>query len=288
MSAMIAHRTSRARPFVVRREQSMTLIAGIRSEGGIILAADTEEQIPGALKASGEKIHLINSPFSDWTIVLAGAGHVDYVLMARDLIQEKVYGGSGKDQQIIDAIRESVQEVWGDYATHESGVGLSLLIGSYSSDRVIRFTVVSGAAVRSGRNIEAMGIGDATFRSLADRYLGGSPLSYLPGDCEAMVAFIVYAALQAKLSVPGVGGMTRIVRVCPNGTIKWEKSFKIIAIQNFFYKMDENVRRHCFRSFALDKIEPERLLKSFNQATLRAFRHLRKEVKSIDNDPTLA
>ena len=180
------------------------------------------------------------------------------------------------------------REYWRDYARFEAQVDLNLLIGSYSSDATTSFTVVNGAAIRAGRNIEAMGIGDATFRSLADRYLRSSPLSYIPGPCESIVSFIVYAELQAKLSVPGVGGMTRIVRICPNGTIKWEKSFKIAAIQNFFHRMDDNIRRHCFRTFALEKLDPEVLLRSFSKEHTQAFRELRKEVKRIEEDGSLA
>jgi len=284
---MIAPKPQRNNSFTARRERAVTLIAGIKSQSGLFLAADTEEQISGVLRTSGEKLHFINAPMANWTIVLAGAGHVDYILMARDLIQEKVTAGAGTSQEIVNAIRQSVQEIWRDYANHEGGADLKLLIGSYCSDSASMFTVVSGAAVRTGRNVEAMGIGDATFRSLADRFLPIGHFSYVPGDRESIVAFIVYATLQAKLSVPGVGGMTRVVRICPNGQIKWEKSFKIAAIQNFFHSLDQNIRNHCFRSFAQDKIETEVLLRSFSKATLRAFREMRKEVKKIEDDTRL-
>ena len=126
-----------------------------------------------------------------------------------------------------------------------------------------------------------------TFRALADRFLPIGHFSYVPGDRESIVAFIVYATLQAKLSIPGVGGMTRVVRICPNGDIKWEKSYKIAAIQRFFHGLDQNIREHCFRSFAQDKIEPEILLRTFSRVTMRAFRDMGKEVKKIEDDPRL-
>ena len=53
---------------------NMTLIAGIKSEGGLILAADTEEQIPNALRTSGEKIHFINSPISQVSSCVSWSG----------------------------------------------------------------------------------------------------------------------------------------------------------------------------------------------------------------------
>ena len=158
--AAIIHFQSRNRRGPPERK-AMTIIAGIKSQSGLILAADTEEQISQHMRTSGEKLHFINAPMASWKIVLAGAGHVDYILMARDLIQEKVTAGSGTSQEIVNAIRQSIQEIWRDYASHEGGVDLRLLIGSYCSDSASMFTVVSGAAVRTGRNVEAMGIGDA-------------------------------------------------------------------------------------------------------------------------------
>ena len=41
------------------RRKAVTLIAGIRSEGGLILVADTEEVLGDALKTTGEKLHYI-------------------------------------------------------------------------------------------------------------------------------------------------------------------------------------------------------------------------------------
>src|SRR2546427_10645962 len=93
--------------------------------------------------------------------------------MVRDFIEDKVKASKANDVDMIEAIRDSVHEVWRDYAHFEPGgnVQLRLLIGSWSNDNALRFTVVSGAAVRSGRQIEAMGIGDATFLGMADRCL---------------------------------------------------------------------------------------------------------------------
>ena len=86
---------------------AVTLIAGIKATGGLILSADTEEVIsePPLLRSHGEKIHVLSDTVSDWRIIVAGAGSVDYIGMARDLIREKTISTPAHDADIIKAIR---------------------------------------------------------------------------------------------------------------------------------------------------------------------------------------
>jgi hypothetical protein len=74
---------------------ALTLISGMITTGGLILAADTEEVIsqPPLLRTTGEKIYVLSDlPWrgGGWRAVIAGAGDVDYVGMAKDLIEEKI------------------------------------------------------------------------------------------------------------------------------------------------------------------------------------------------------
>jgi hypothetical protein len=267
----------------------LTLVAGIRCADGLIIAADTEEVLGDALRTYGEKVHLLYSPMADWKIVLAGAGDLDYILMVRDLIEEKVKSGGAKDTEIIEAIRESIHEMWRDYARFEPGgdVQLRLLIGSWSSDRSLRFTVVSGAAVRGGRNIEAMGKGDAAFLGMADRFLPRpNRLSFVSGEAEAIRTFMIYA-VQAAKQVPGVGGNTRVVTLGTRGDFQWEKSFKIMAIQRFFSGFHNNISLTFSGVFGIQS-EPENLVKNLSKITVRELKALRKELERIENDPSLA
>jgi hypothetical protein len=212
---------------------------------------------------------------------------VDYIGMARDFIQEKIQATDGKDAEIIEAIRESVHEIWRDHARFEpGGVDLKLLIGSCSTERALRFTVVSGAAVRSGRKIEAMGIGDATFLGLADRFLPThSVLSFVPGEPEAIRLFTIYAASAAK-QVPGVGGMTRVLTLDGTGNVKWEKSFKVVEVQKFFSTFHNDISQ-TFSGILADQKKPEELVRLLGKRMVRNIRTLRKNLDAIEGNPSL-
>jgi len=267
----------------------VTLIAGLQTATGLILAADTEEVIsaPPLLRSRGEKIHVLSDGTSDWKIIVAGAGSVDYIGMARDFIREKTAASAGEDTDIIRAIRESVHEIWRDFACYEQiPPDLKLLIGSWSNDHHHRFTVVNGSAVRDGRDLEAMGIGDATFRSLADRFLQHGRLSFVGGEIEAIRIFTVYAMQQAKETIPGVGGSTRIATLMGNGTIKYEKSFSVAEIEKFFYKVDGHLRL-----LLSDLPEPLRdirtQLRTIAEGIAVDIESLRKNLKIIEESPIM-
>jgi hypothetical protein len=265
----------------------VTLIAGICCREGLILIADTEEVLEGALKTYSEKMYYLSSAMGNWQAVIAGAGDVDYILMARDLIKEKLESTRGNDADIIEAIRDSIHEMWRDHANFEAEkVQLRLLIGSFSSDSVFRFTVVSGAAVRAGREIEAMGMGDAIFLGMADRFIPrGGLLGYVSGEAEALRLFAIYAAQAAK-ATPGVGGMTRIVTISRTGNFRWEKSFKVVEVQEFFGSIHASIRS-IFNNFTGNPIAPEDFIKLFSKKTIREIGQLRKELERIEKDPSL-
>jgi hypothetical protein len=145
---------------------------------------------------------------------------------------------------------------------------------------------VSGAAVRSGRKIEAMGIGDATFLGLADRFLPThSVLSFIPGEPEAIRLFAIYAASAAK-QVPGVGGMTRVLTLDETGTYKWEKSFKIVEVQRFFALFHNDISQ-TFSGMLGDQKNPEELVKLLGRRTLKSIRGLRKSLDAIEKNSSL-
>jgi hypothetical protein len=274
---------------------AMSAIGAIRCMGGLVMCADTEEVIPEALRTRGEKLHVMPAVrFGDdsWVIVLSGAGDVDWTHMAKDFIEERVATGTGTDAEIIHAIRTSISEIWSDYARYsQDRVSLRLLIGSYSTDKRSRFTVVTDQAVRQGRDVEAMGIGDATFRGLADRFLS----RYVA--LEVAQIFSIYAIQQIKETIPGVGGNTRVITLNNDGSTKWEKSFKVMAVQEFFSKLNSEIR-HTIDPAVLDfTVGPQAaptedtlrtLYGRFTETLLSDIEELRREIVRIENDPTLA
>lgn len=255
------------------------------------MAADTEEVIsqPPLLRTRREKLRTLWSHPETWKIVLGGAGEFDYIGMIGDLIQEKVSQTPGNGSDIRGAIRDAVTQVWRDHARYEQrSIDVRLLIASYSSDFGFpRLTVVSGAAIREGSDLEAIGIGDSTFRALADRFLPHGMLSTVSSPLEAAEIFTIYAMQQAKLSIPGVGGNTRIVTLKNNGDIKYVKSLAVLAIQDFFSRIDNNIR-FCLSGVALESgprlNTPDVMIRYISKGMLRDLKKLQEELKKIETD----
>jgi 20S proteasome alpha/beta subunit len=214
----------------------MTIAVSIFGQDGTVLAADTQEVIPNALKSHGEKIHIIGDT-PEYKAAMAAAGDVDFILMAKDFIREKIEMTPATDREIMAAIRSAIQEMWSDFVQYgQDTTNISLLVATFSSDKKRRLTVVSNNAVRSGRFVEAVGIGDATFLSLADHYLG--KLNRVTWLVEA---FVIFAMQQVKNSVPGCGGSTRILTIMNDGSMDWKNPYEIHAIQDFFFSLNMDI-----------------------------------------------
>ena len=262
------------------------------------MAADTEEVIsqPPLLRTRREKLRILRtSGISEWCVALGGAGEYDYIGMIGDMIEEKLSNmPSPKQGDIDNTIRSAVAEVWRDYARYEQRpIDVKLLIASRcDQDSGFKLTVVSGAAVRKGADVEAIGIGDATFKALADRFIQHGMLSTVSAAVNAAQIFMVYAMLQAKLSIPGIGGSTRIITLAKNG-VKQMKSWSVKAVQDFFGEFDANIRTGIqslsYRiSGGVYESDPvERLLAELSKETLKGYLKLKKELEEIEKNENL-
>lgn len=277
-----------------RRERSLTLIASLKCSDGLVLAADSEEVIsePPLLRTHKEKLRILQTAvMSTWTIVAGGAGEYDYIGMIGDLIEEKVSQLGAPDPGKVDnIIRSAVAEVWRDHARYEQRpIDVKILIASRSDDHPHpRLSVVSGAAIRRGSDVEAIGIGDATFKALMDRFIVHGVSSTILADSPAARVFMVYAMQQAKRSIPGIGGNTRIITMTDKG-IEYMKLWAVAAIQRFFGGFDQRIRAGVQN---LDYAPPggdpiEYLLATISEGTLEDYRGLKQELKDIDANPAL-
>lgn len=278
-----------------RREMSLTLIASLKCVDGLVLAADSEEVIsePPLLRTHREKLRVLQTAIiSNWTIVAGGSGEYDYIGMIGDFIEEKVSQFGTPDPGKVDnCIRAAVAEVWRDYARYEQRpIPINMLIASRSEEHPTpRLTVVSGAAVRRGADVEAIGKGDATFKALADRFIQHGLLSTVSASVSAARVFMVYAMLQAKISIPGIGGNTRIMTITQSEGVRYMKSWSVSAIQQFFGSFDQNIRTGVQSlSYAPSGDDPvEQLLRAISERTIKEYRELKKELQRIEEDPQL-
>lgn len=284
------------KPVRPRLEKSLTLIASMKCTDGLVMAADTEEVIlePPMLRTRREKLRILESPvISKWSVALGGAGEFDYIGMIGDLIEEKLSAPnllSATQGDIDNAIRSAVAEVWRDYARYEQRtIDIKLLIASRPAQGYgFKLTVVSGAAVRRGADVEAIGIGDATFKALTDRFIQHGMLSTVSANVSAVRIFMVYAMLQAKLSIPGIGGNTRIISMNADG-VRFMKSWSVRAVQDFFRNFDGNIRTgvHSLANIPVVNDPVELLLKKLGEETIKDYQKLKRELEEIENDDSL-
>lgn len=275
----------------------MTLVASMKCTDGLILAADTEEVIyeSPALKTTAEKLRMLDTPImSECRIVAAGAGDVGFIRMVGDFIEDKFSESIvlvHSHKQVEKHIRAAVAEVWRDYACHETtSLPLQLLILSRCTEEPPRLTVVQRQSVYRGREIEAIGIGDATFRALADRFIQHGLLSTVSANIKTACVFAIYAFLQAKLSIPGIGGQTRIVTISDEGELKYMKSWSVSRIQTFFREIDGHIRNVVqILSHGKETTDDpvERLIGNISKGLLEDYRELKKDLQRIDEDETL-
>jgi hypothetical protein len=149
--------------------------------------------------------------------------------------------------------------------------------------------VVSGTAVRRGSDVEAIGIGDATFKALADRFIQHGQLSTVSASVSAARIFMVYAMLQAKLSIPGIGGNTRVITMTSDG-IRYMKSWSVSAIQRFFNTFDQNIRTgvQSLSHIPSGDDPVEQLLVAVSKEIIKEYRELKEELERIEGDSSLA
>lgn len=260
------------------------------------MAADTEEVIaaPPLLRTRREKLRVLQNPvMTKWRVVLGGAGELDYIGMIGDLIEEKLSSpalSSAGQGDIDNCIRAVVSQVWRDYARYEQRtVDIKLLIASRANEgHGFKLTVVSGAAVRRGSDIEAIGIGDATFKALADRFIQHGMLSTVSASVSAARIFMIYAMLQAKLSIPGIGGNTRIVTMTGDD-ISYMKSWSVKAIQDFLSDFDSNIRTGVQSLANMPSCDDpvEEFLVAMGKETIKAYKELKKQLREIEGNDSL-
>lgn len=104
----------------------------------------------------------------------------------------------------------------------------------------------------------------------------------------ALVIFTIYAMQQAKQTIPGVGGNTRIVSLTNDGTLKWEKSWKIGRVQDFFSEVDQVIKAAVHFDNTGEKISgPQEFLKFLYRRCSGKVTRLMKELKKIEEDAGL-
>ncbi len=216
------------------RSRTVTLIAGLVTDTGIVFASDSEES--GVYrKASVEKILSQNNP-SGSSIVISGAGHghlIDYT--AQRILKEAT---QFRDlSRALQQIEEILKEVFSDHVKLQPvrdirDADFQLLIGiKASAEQKAYLYSTSGIALIEQKKYHVCGSGALVDYLLAQSY--HDPMSREDAVCACLNLLTV-----AKEYVDGVGGESHVTILANGGDVIEKPSWEVIAEENLVKKFN--------------------------------------------------
>jgi 20S proteasome alpha/beta subunit len=189
----------------------MTIAIGLRSNDGIVLAADSQETLAGYIKGETGKIKTII--FASGTVLaIVGSGHSDYIETAT----EKVSDGIGELKNFPDIKNRLEENLLAFFDKHlarfpeNERPAVDLLIGMSMRPSLFALFHYSGTAFYTVSQ-KAIGAGILLANGLLSDFASGE----LNVDESASIA--VYILSKVKRRVDTCGGFTDLVALRTNG-----------------------------------------------------------------------
>lgn len=227
----------------------MTIAAGFVCLDGIILAADTQETVPGYTKNSTEKIRM-------WAdhglgIAITGAGDTDLIETIGPEIERAIYRGYSPkqarfDNELREIIRKTMHSAFLKYIRpyaafpREERPGCDLLVAVSVKNEVNDYECLfkaSGTVVRKIEyGAECVGTGLILAKSLIERFYS----SFM--DLDEAVLAVCYIMHHTKKWVDGCGGTTDLLVSSTKKDFFWNVgSVDISNLEKQFEKCEETV-----------------------------------------------
>jgi 20S proteasome alpha/beta subunit len=217
------------------RKRVVTIAAGFRFAGGIVLFADSEEATGDSVKVSVQKIEVVDKKFSK--LLFAGAGSADMVNRAIEEITAQI-GPRYTHQAIREVIERTVSTLYGAYVYPTPGDDKPYfeLLVAYHTAKGSDFVKISRSATVRPAHYDVIGLGLLHAAHMMDR-------SFRPnmGQVEALM-LAVYVLQQTKRYVPYCGGPSQICILRPDGAVEWISEQQVRAFENFADRFDRAMR----------------------------------------------
>jgi 20S proteasome alpha/beta subunit len=227
-------------PHRTARRGAMTIAIGIRSNNGIVLAADTQETRSGYTKTYRGKI--ITSIYdTGFVFAYAGAGATDYVRTA----MEKAAKGLGELHsygEIVQKLEENLLHFFDDhiarwaYFPESERPNVELLIGVSCPKGGFGIFHYEGT---SFHRVDQKAIGSGVI--LADSLLTDS--GFCDASVEALASYAASVVSQVKNNVDGCGGSTHIVALRDRGDFGGTDKVDIDAAESLIEAIDRKSAR---------------------------------------------
>lgn len=230
----IEHKPKQSRP---RRRKAVTIVAGFKCEGGVVLCADTQETAQD-IKLWVEKLSLYKQ---DWCQAgFGGSGHGDMVEMLVQRIKAELDKGYDSLTEVRDCIRLALREGYEHEIRHhpdppeEKVVTLLLAIRPRAEQRMTLFKS-TGPVLLEIPEYEVVGVGELVRYIAKNLYRPGLPIS------QAVVLGVHLVSL-AKKYVDSVGGDTHVLVLTSDGRVNLERKEFSQKQEEFFEQFNEALK----------------------------------------------
>jgi 20S proteasome alpha/beta subunit len=233
------------KPHALERSRTMTIAIGIRSNDGIVLAADRQNTWGGGQKTDEGKVRFSwrADPYSGFALTGAGAGaNLDAVgnkmadwFLATEERREKEFANQ-IEQLHCDFYQQKVMPF---AATDIQRVDYGLIIGHSGKDSFARLWWTEGLTINTEQTYAAVGIGAAFANSLLSKL-------WMPLPTTEVITLAAFVINEVKGSVEGCGLGTDIIAisrgrpwtVTREDIEEMEKAFKLFRYgeRNHFHK----------------------------------------------------
>jgi|SRR2546425_451935 len=262
------------------RDKALTLAAGFRCRGGIILCADSEITRSGILKVPGNKI--LTAKHGGVSLAVTGAGDWSYVQMTFQKIADK-FDQLGDPDLTLPAIQQIIEQtILGVYDTFVSvdreNPAFTIIAATRTTDEELNllFSHQSPTVVRCD-GFDCTGAGEILASYLADIF-------YEPDSSINRGVFLAaYVLRLAKTYVSGVGGRSDILLMTPDGEMRFQRRDFVKDLEGTFERFDAILNPILFSlpDIHLPEDQFDEKLADFN-TKIRGLRQQLKEGHKLD------
>jgi 20S proteasome alpha/beta subunit len=217
----------------------MTIAAGFRFDGGVLLCADSEETRGDAVKVSVPKIEVFDKRYSK--LVVTGAGDSDLLDRAFEELDRRI-PARNSEVAIVQTIENLVRELYAKYVYPHPGEDkprFELLVGFQRNGKA-DFVKMSNTAVVRPKLQQVIGYGVPHAAPLLDRWARD-------GMSESeTVLLATWVLQQTKRYVPYCGGESRICVLRHDGRADWVPRAATLKLERYSDLFDEAIREAFF------------------------------------------
>ena len=251
----------RPRPNKIPWKRPMTIAAGFRFSGGILLCADTEATYGPLLKLSSSKIFPIDYGVENGILCFVIAGSVDYAVMAIEKIRARVWKSDFSHTAVKEIIKSELLAIYNDHIyihphySYGTAPTFNLLTVFWTLANYLSFWKSEETSVTNVKNYECIGAGAYLAKYLAD------PVYKHDSTREEIVSLTIEILRDAKDYVPSCGKNSDFLILDDDGMFGYVSAWDISSQEDYGRIFNSALRslwfRACDPSLSNKQIETE-------------------------------